>query len=69
MLSNNTCIRITLEKVRNRFLKLFKRKVAIPFNSLFKTVLHNYTDYIEVADISCASRNAKDIIFEYERQN
>ena len=55
-LANNTCIRQTFEAMRDRFCKLYKRRVY----------LHHYTEYMEEANIVEALDAVSSLVMEYD---
>ncbi|KAK9816636.1 hypothetical protein WJX72_003106 [[Myrmecia] bisecta] len=55
-LANNCCIRTTFGAMRERFLKLYKRRVY----------LHHYTQYMELEDIRGSLETVSSLIQEYE---
>ena len=54
-LSNNCCIGATFERMHERFLKLYKRRVF----------LHHYTQYMSADDIQLASHSIVDLCHDY----
>ena len=61
-LSNNTGTRHVLNRLRQRFLKIYKQKVFV----------HHYTNFMDISGFDEALQNCSDVIFNYEdmeRQN
>ena len=54
-LANNTCIAGTFETMRERFLKLYRRRAHV----------HHYTDYIEGAAFDDALEGIEELIGDY----
>eukprot|EP00939_MAST-03C_sp_MAST-3C-sp1_P004167 g4167.t1 len=55
-LSNNCCIRETFERLRGRFMKLYRARAH----------LHHYTDYMEHEDIEASLHVVRDVIARYD---
>jgi tubulin epsilon len=54
-LANNTCIRTPFQKLRNRFMKLYKRKANV----------HHYTEYMEIDEFDSACLSLDNLIERY----
>ena len=55
-LANTTCIKETLNFMKNRFLKLYKRKAN----------LHHYTEYMDPLEIQDCLETVRGVIQEYD---